>query len=232
MEIIYLLILVGFVLVFYKYTSKSKHSIIVNPRYRIHQLSDKNQSQLSDLSDIYYHPQIIRKDTMNANPIETENLYFTGDHSEKPYRAWTTMDLSSTPSFYRSDFETDLLGMKNFHDKQNKYHSKPIKQNKPCMKKKMYPNQKCYVNSMGVPVCDFFNRNQETPYSLYNVNERGQSVEQPVVNDSVQTVNGEEYQSLHYIRDKPMNGGILYKNKRGGLVKASSQQNESPAPIS
>lgn len=85
---------------------------------------------------------------------------------------------------------------------------------------------------MGVPVCDFFNRNQETPYSLYNVNERGQSVEQPVVNDSVQTVNGEEYQSLHYIRDKPMNGGILYKNKRGGLVKASSQQNETPAPIS
>ena len=111
--------------------------------------------------------------------------------------------------------------------KHNNYHSKPIRK----CDNKLYPNKQCYINSDGVAVCDFTNQRNETPYSLYNVNERGKSVNQPIYDDSIENVNGNEYLSLKYVKDKSMNGGILYKNKRGGLVKASSQTNESPATI-
>tara|TARA_Y100000768_G_C23860601_1_gene625492 strand:+ start:502 stop:885 length:384 start_codon:yes stop_codon:yes gene_type:complete len=69
---------------------------------------------------------VIRKDTMNASPIGTENLAFIYADTSTLYHAWTTKDLSSTPSFYKSDFKTDLLGMKNFYDKNNVYYSNAI----------------------------------------------------------------------------------------------------------
>tara|TARA_B110001469_G_C9607561_1_gene302136 strand:- start:753 stop:1427 length:675 start_codon:yes stop_codon:yes gene_type:complete len=219
-KVILLLTLIIYIYFYQKYSKKKYLNIV--PRYK---------NNIPELNTKYYNPQWIKKDTMNYNPIGTENLHIVEDDLTKPCRAWTTQDVSSTPSFYKSDFKTDLLGMKKFYDDENKFHSNLVKHDKPIYNPKMYPNKHCYINSDGIPECDFLNIRNETPYSLYNVNERGQSVNQPILSDSVQNVNGDEYLSLNYVKDKPMNGGGIFRNRNKKIVRGSNQVNEVPRLI-
>lgn len=232
MELIYAFVILLVVYVLYRMSLKKQPNVVVQrPVEFIRQpvvVTEQPQH-----TDIYYVPEYLKKDTMNANPIGTENLYSAGTIHDihKPYRAWTTLDVSSTPSFYRSDFKTDMLGMKQFHDSENKFYLKPLKQGKPVYRPKVFPNKRCYVNADGVPVCDFLNRRPTTPYSLYNVNDRGFSVNQPIYGQQIDQVNGDDYVSLKYVKDKPMNGGAIYRNRRGKPVRASSPSNEEPSPL-
>ena len=187
----------------------------------------------------YFIPDILRKDTMNADPGNS-NLYFTGDDEDTPYRAWSTVDVASVPSFYRSDFKTDMLGMKNFYDNSNDFHTKPVKpgtksnkilRNASKNRPKRYPNVNCTYTKDNVNQCDFMGSYRKAPYSLNNINNNGKSVFQPIKSVSVENVNGEDYYSSKYKADPPMNGGNIFQNKNGYNVVGSSSVNEMPANV-
>ena len=249
---IYIIIMSIFVYVMYKYMNKNKkisYSLLnVNDNSQDHLENNNNiyhtqniprEHVLMDDNNIYYQSHIIRKDTMDADPGNA-NLYFAGLDQNKPYRAWTTMDVSSQPSFYRSDFVSDTLGMKQFYDDANDFHLKPLtndmKRNRILRLKEnnrpsKYPNDKCYFTKDNVNQCDFHNTYRKVPYSLFNVNDNGDSVNQPIKNVSLNNVNGEDYYTNEYVSDKPMNGGGIFRNRKRNIVRGSSHINEVPGSV-
>ena len=191
-------------------------------------------------NDVYYVPEIIRKDTMQANDINSD-LYFTGDSDDTPYRAWSTVDVMSLPQFYRSDFKTQMLGMKNFYDMNNEFHSKPLtkkmlsnqilrnqKHNQPLR----YPNSHCYITKDNVNQCDFKNSYRKAPYSLLNVNVNGDSVYQPIRKRSIENVGDQDYVTRQYFQDEPMNGAGIFRNHgNGNVVHANQGFEEQPSSV-
>lgn len=127
MKYINIFLMLTIIVLLFVISSKKKtiNEETINKKLESEKKNDKLVKDKSN-SDIYSKRNVIRKDTMNASPIGTENLAFIYADTSTLYHAWTTKDLSSTPSFYKSDFKTDLLGMKNFYDKNNVYCSNAI----------------------------------------------------------------------------------------------------------
>lgn len=105
-NIIIILIILFLFLLIYKYSNKK---IAVKPVF-----------------NKYYTKDIIPKDNMIPNPNGTENLYIADNNLNKPYNAWCTTDLSSLPSYYRSDFTSQKLDLKQFYDENYKFRTKPL----------------------------------------------------------------------------------------------------------
>lgn len=130
MENIFILIFIIIIIIYLYANNKSN----INKRY-INVVPTNNQLLNNKLKDIYYKSTFIPKDSMNSNPGNKN--YYKVSECNKPYKAWTDNIDVNNPIYYKSDFNTNMLGMKHFYDLNNKFHLKPL-DNKLTTTRKFY----------------------------------------------------------------------------------------------
>lgn len=121
-----ILILILFLIFTYIYINSTRDNIVIHNKIhnKIHKNHEEKQIVQDVLKNIYYKPVLIPKDTMNSDPGNKN--YYKVSECNLPNKAWSDKSNVNNPIFYKSDFNTNMLGMKHFYDINNKYHSKPI----------------------------------------------------------------------------------------------------------
>jgi len=117
--LILVFIIIIFIYLYININSKVNHRYInIVPEIN-NEFIDNNQ-----IKDVYYKSIFIPKDTMNSDPGNKN--YYKVSECDKPYKAWSNKSDVNNPIYYKSDFNTNMLGMKHFYDLNNKFHLKPI----------------------------------------------------------------------------------------------------------
>jgi len=172
--------------------------------------------------NIYYKPEYILKDTMSENDIDNTEYRFAQFDSNKPSKAWTDYNISQYPGYYKSDFSSNIYDLKQFFDKQNIFREVP--DNREYYDMKMPNNPNCYSDVNGTNVCDFNNKLEKIPVSLYNVGSDGSSILQPIISSEINNINNDPYLAYNYENDKPMNGSNFYDNVSGIMMDKESNK--------
>lgn len=170
----------------------------------------------------YYKLNLIRKDTMGGD-FKDEYLHYYDNDLEKPYTAWSDDKSYGSPNYYKRAFNGYKIGSEIHYDNANRLFVNSDKVKNPV---KRYPNNKCYIDVNGVNVCDFYGTDKKVPFSLFNVNDNGNSVYQPIISEGVDTVSNELHKTLNYKNDKVKNGAPFYK--KNNLIYGGSEKNENP----
>lgn len=186
----------------------------------------RDKGQVTGENTMYYKPQYIPKDTMGKNDLGTTEYRFAQFESNKPSKAWVDYNISQYPGYYKSDFSSNIYDLKQFFDKKNVYRELSDDRKYYDMKRPNCPS--CYTDVNGTNVCNFNNKLEKVPISLYNVGPHGKTSLQNVVSEEINTVNGDSYIAYNYENDKAMNGSNFYGDVKGvmygGYNKLRSSQ--------
>ena len=185
----------------------------------------RDKGPVTGENTIYYKPQYIPKDTLSGNDVGTTEYRFAQFDENKPSKAWIDYNISQYPGFYKSDFSSNIYDLKQFFDKENVYRELPDNRKYYDMKRPNCPS--CYVDVNGTNVCNFNNKLEKVPISLYNVGPHGKTSTQNVVSEEMNTVNGDSYIAYNYENDKAMNGSNFYNNVKGVIYGNDSQLRSS-----
>lgn len=186
----------------------------------------RDKEPVTGENTMYYKPQYIPKDTMGKNDLGTTEYRFAQFESNKPSKAWVDYNISQYPGYYKSDFSSNIYDLKQFFDKENVYRELPDNRKYYDMKRPNCPS--CYTDVNGTNVCNFNNKLEKVPISLYNVGPHGKTSLQNVVSEEIDAVNGDSYIAYNYENDKAMNGSNFYGDVKGviygGCNKLRSSQ--------
>lgn len=186
----------------------------------------RDKEPVTGENTMYYKPQYIPKDTMGKNDLGTTEYRFAQFESNKPSKAWVDYNISQYPGYYKSDFSSNIYDLKQFFDKENVYRELPDNRKYYDMKKPNCPS--CYTDVNGTNVCNFNNKLEKVPISLYNVGPHGKTSLQNVLSEEIDAVNGDSYIAYNYENDKAMNGSNFYGDVKGviygGCNKLRSSQ--------
>jgi len=185
----------------------------------------RDKGQVTGENTMYYKPQYIPKDTMGKNDLGSTEYRFGQFESNKPSKAWTDYNISQYPGYYKSDFTSNIYDLKQFFDNENVYRELPDNRKYYDMKRPNCPS--CYTDVNGTNVCNFNNKLEKVPISLYNVGPDGKSSIKNVVSEEMNTVNGESYIAYNYENDKAMNGSNFYGDVQGVIYSNDSQLRSS-----
>ena len=162
-------------------------------------------------TSMYYDPNYIPKDTMNANDIGTTE-YTAAYLKDTPAKAWVDYNISQFPGYYRNDFKEGKRSLEKFFDNNNEFVEKPDINNFDIKKSKC---TSCYTDVNGTNVCNYNNRLEKIPISLYNLGPNGESVLKNIVNSNVEQIDNNQYNTYYYDNERAMNGAQFFKNVVG-----------------
>jgi hypothetical protein len=185
----------------------------------------RDKGPVTGENTMYYKPQYIPKDTLSGNDVGTTEYRFAQFEPNKPSKAWVDYNISQYPGFYKSDFSSNIYDLKQFFDKENVFRELPDNRKYYDMKRPDCPS--CYTDVNGTNVCNFNNKLEKVPISLYNVGPHGKTSLQNVVSEEMNVVNGDSYIAYNYENDKAMNGSHFYGDVKGVIYGNDSQLRSS-----
>ena len=185
----------------------------------------RDKGRVTGENTMYYKPQYIPKDTLSGNDVGTTEYRFAQFDENKPSKAWVDYNISQYPGFYKSDFSSNIYDLKQFFDKENIFRELPDDRKYYDMKRPDCPS--CYTDVNGTNVCNFNNKLEKVPISLYNVGPHGKTITQNVVSEEMNVVNGDSYIAYNYENDKAMNGSHFYGDVKGVIYGNDSQLRSS-----
>ena len=176
----------------------------------------RDQGKVTGENTIYYKPEYIPKDTMNPNDIGSTEYRFGQFSEDKPSKAWVDYNISQFPGYYRNDFGEGKRSLKNFFDSENRFHSIPNNRKYYEVDKSKCPS--CYVDINGTNVCNYNGKLEKIPKTLYNIGPHGNTSLQKVIYSGIEGVNDNQYKTLHFKDDRPMNGSPFYRSSTNNAV--------------
>jgi hypothetical protein len=225
----YVMILIVLVLLYLFYIHNKNNKLIDVNKIGLNLLNMYNYDNIPVKNNNYYEVELIKKDTMGKNNINTDSYYVYDNNLDQPYTAWSDEKSFSSPNYYKRVLNDYKIGNEIHYDDSNKLliNSRNSILSGKNNNVKKYPNSKCYIDKNNVNVCDFYNTYKKVPYSLYNVNNNGEPVQKKIINTSISNVSNDLYNTLNYEDDKVQNGGNFYKNVNNNNVSGSNKVNEN-----
>lgn len=168
-------------------------------------------------------PEIVKEDTLSPNPIGTTEYKFI---DENPKFAWSDINVSQHPEYYKSNFTDELTNIGGFfdNDDDNSYHDRTSPRSSTFLP------DRCFMNQNNEILCKYNNRLQNIPPTLIEdklnnqvLNSIGQGngdIFKSVEESNIKSVNGNSYQTWDYENEKTINGGLF------GNLEASDNVNE------
>jgi hypothetical protein len=148
-----------------------------------------------------YLPEYYRKDTLNADNINSEEYRpFINDESVSE-TSWTDENVSQNPKFYNSDIKNELTNIGSFFDINNQYHDKTSTNTLTL------PSDECYIDKNNNIICNDNSRLQLIPPKLITDNNKC---------TALNTIGKYKDQDLYLNKEeKTINGGKFYNDITG-----------------